>query len=138
MLTDVAVPGSLQALHQSGRERWPAAVRGAHDHGGGALLGGAGHRPGDVVNALTIFYTLLGVSLFVPILAGLYVEKATTVEAIAAIVCGVAAVVVVQLATDGAGIAGLTPALLGLIAAFAGFGVVYMFRMASHGRARVV
>ncbi len=49
---------------------------------------------GDVVNALTIFYTLLGVSLFVPILAGLYVQKATTVEAIAAIVCGVAAVVV--------------------------------------------
>lgn len=93
---------------------------------------------GDVVNALTIFYTLLGVSLFVPILAGLYVKKATTVEAIAAIVCGVGAVVVVQLATNGAGIAGLTPALLGLIAAFAGFGVVYMFRMASYERARTV
>jgi len=35
---------------------------------------------GSVLNALSIFYTLLGVSLFVPILAGLYVRRAGTAD----------------------------------------------------------
>jgi SSS family solute:Na+ symporter len=83
---------------------------------------------GSVVDALTIFYTLLSVSLFVPILAGLYVARASTAEALTAIVCGVAVVLIVQFATGGRGIAGFTPALLGLIAATAGFGVAYVAR----------
>ena len=53
---------------------------------------------------LTIFYTLLGVSLFVPILAGLYVPRAGTPEALAAIACGVTAMVGLQFATGGRGV----------------------------------
>jgi SSS family solute:Na+ symporter len=83
---------------------------------------------GDVVNALTIFYTLLSVSLFVPILAGLYLPRATTKEAMSSIVCGVAAVLVIHSATGGQGIRGLTPALIGIATAVASFAIVYIGR----------
>jgi SSS family solute:Na+ symporter len=78
-----------------------------------------------VVDALTIFYSLLTVSLFVPILAGLYAPRASTPDALAAIACGVTAMLIVQFTTGAAGIAGITPALAGLLAAVAGFVVVY-------------
>ena len=93
---------------------------------------------GSVVSALTIFYTLLGVSLFLPILAGLYAPRASSIEALTSIVCGVAVVLAVQLGTGGRGVAGLTPALTGLIAAALGFGLVYISRMTGYGTARTV
>lgn len=71
----------------------------------------------SIVDVLTIFYTLLGVSLFVPILAGLYVARASTRDALAAIAAGVCGMLVIQLATHGRGVGLLTPALGGLIAA---------------------
>jgi SSS family solute:Na+ symporter len=74
-----------------------------------------------VIGVLSIFYTLLGVSLFVPILGGLFVPKAGTREAMGAIVAGVGAMMVVQLSTAGKGYAWLSPALLGLMAASAAF-----------------
>jgi SSS family solute:Na+ symporter len=83
---------------------------------------------GSVIDALTIFYTLLSVSLFVPILAGLYVRSASATDAIASIVCGVATVLAVQIGTAGRGVMGLTPALLGLIAALAGFAAAFVWR----------
>jgi SSS family solute:Na+ symporter len=71
----------------------------------------------DVIESLTIFYTLLGVSLFVPILAGLYIPRTTSAAALASISAGVAGMLIVQLLTDGAGWGPLTPALGGLLAA---------------------
>jgi SSS family solute:Na+ symporter len=93
---------------------------------------------GSVVDALTIFYTLLSVSLFVPVLAGLYVARASTPEALAAIGCGVATVLLVQFSTGGKGVAGLSPALLGLMAASVGFAIVYFTRTGFYGRQRAV
>jgi len=75
----------------------------------------------SIVDTLTIFYTLLTVSLFVPILAGLYVARARTPHALAAIGAGVAGMLAVQLATAGRGWGVLTPALVGLAAAIAAF-----------------
>jgi SSS family solute:Na+ symporter len=83
---------------------------------------------GSVLSALTIFYSLLSVSLFVPILAGLYVRLAGTHEAIGSIACGVATLVAVRFMTAGRGILGLTPELAGLIAASLGFLVVFTSR----------
>lgn len=80
-----------------------------------------------VIGVLSIFYTLLGVSLFVPILGGLFVPRAGTREAIAAIVAGVGGMMAVQLSTAGKGIAWLSPALLGLMAATAAFLVLLPF-----------
>lgn len=75
-----------------------------------------------VIGALSIFYTLLGVSLFVPVVAGLYIRRAGSPEALAAIVGGVSFVLAIQ-ASGKAGTAvwtnpnvgGLTMAALGLL-----------------------
>ena len=79
-----------------------------------------------VIGALTIFYTLLGVSLFVPILAGLYIPAAGTRQVLVAMMLGVATVIAVQVATGGRGYGWLTPALVGLAAGIAGFLVMMM------------
>jgi SSS family solute:Na+ symporter len=81
-----------------------------------------------VIGLLSIFYTLLGVSLFVPILGGLYVARATTAEALASIASGVVAMLYVHVTTGGAGYGALTPALVGFLAAAAAFFVVLAAR----------
>ena len=72
---------------------------------------------GSVVSALTVFYTLIGVSLFVPIVAGLYVRRTSTAGALTSIAAGVCGALVVQAATGGRGWGVVTPALAGLAAA---------------------
>lgn len=74
----------------------------------------------SIAGVLAFFYTLLSVSLFVPVIAGLYWRRAGAAEALAAMAGGVALATLVQLASGGAGFAGLTPAMWGLAgAAFA-------------------
>lgn len=77
-----------------------------------------------VVEALAIFYTLLGVSLFVPVVAGLYLRRSSALDALVAIAGGVAAVIAAQLWNGGGAIGGLTPAMWGLAAAAAAFVLV--------------
>jgi SSS family solute:Na+ symporter len=91
-----------------------------------------------IIGVIGVFYGLLGVSLFVPILAGLYVGRAGTPEALASIVCGVSTMVAVHFTTGGAGVFGLTPALAGLCAASAGFLVVFISRLRSYEPQRAV
>jgi solute:Na+ symporter, SSS family len=67
----------------------------------------------DVVDALGIFYTLLGVSLFVPVVAGLYSRRGDARAALASIVAGVA-------------VAPWTSATAGIVTAIAAFGIVSM------------
>lgn len=91
-----------------------------------ALLSGAAGTAlaialGSVVNALTIFYTLIGVSLFVPIIAGLYVRRAAAGSALAAMIAGVASALVVHVATGGRGFGLVSPAIAGLAAAATGW-----------------
>ena len=81
-----------------------------------------------MIGLLTIFYTLLGVSLFVPILGGLYIPRAGTAEALAAIAAGVGAMLFVHITTGGAGYGALTPALVGFLAASMAFFVVLAAR----------
>jgi SSS family solute:Na+ symporter len=74
---------------------------------------------GDVIATLTIFYSLLSVGLFVPIVAGLYVPRTSSLGALLAIAAGVGGMLIVQMATGGRGWGMLTPAPAGLIAACA-------------------
>jgi SSS family solute:Na+ symporter len=94
----------------------------------GTLGVGLAIASGSIVDTLTIFYTLLTVSFFVPILAGLYIARARTPDALAAIAAGVTGMLVVQAATGGRGWGALTPALVGLVAAIAGFLIVFVMR----------
>jgi SSS family solute:Na+ symporter len=80
-----------------------------------------------VIGALTIFYSLLVVTLFVPILGGLYLTRARSAEALAAIACGVLTMFIVRF-----GFAGdnrwLDPTLAGMLVAAAAFGTVAALR----------
>ena len=90
----------------------------------------------SVIAVLSIFYTLLGVSLFVPILGGLFVTRAGTREAMASIVAGVGIVLVLQAVTAGRGYSWMSPALLGLIAASVVFGLVLVMPRSRAATAR--
>ena len=98
-----------------------------------AVAGGVGGTAlaivsGSIVTALTVFYTLLAVSLFVPLIVGLYVQRVRAPEALASIGVGVAVVAVVEVAAGSEGLAGLTPAMLGLGAALTAMLAVMMAR----------
>ena len=71
----------------------------------------------SIETVLAVFYTLLTVSLFVPILAGLYTRRVGSPEALGAIAGGVSLFIVAQVAGGGARIAGWTPAMIGLAGA---------------------
>ncbi len=76
-----------------------------------------------VVGALTIFYSLLVVTLFVPILGGLWMPRAGSAAALAAIVTGVVSMFIVRFAFAGM-YRWLDPTLAGLTAAAIAFTVV--------------
>jgi SSS family solute:Na+ symporter len=76
---------------------------------------------------LTIFYTLLGVSLFVPVIAGLHSRRPGVPEALAAIAGGVTVVAVLRLlGTPALGF--WNPSTLGLLASAVLFGLVFAAR----------
>jgi|TARA_B100000315_G_scaffold123879_1_gene113872 SSS family solute:Na+ symporter len=88
--------------------RWAAAV-------GGGLGVSLAIASESIVDAMSIFYTLLSVSLFVPLMAGLYLPSVRTPEVLAAIVTGVTAVLVTSLSADASSTSVITPALVGLV-----------------------
>ncbi len=97
---------------------------------GGGILGVlVALKASTVIDALGIFYSLLSVSLFVPVILGLYVASADSRNAYAAIVFGVGTLLAVQFATNGRGYGIWTPSLLGLLAsALAGALSLLLFR----------
>ena len=109
---------------------------------GAAVAGGAGATAlaivlSSIIAALSIFYTVLTVTLFVPVIVGLYVGRVRTPEAIASIAAGVAVFAAVRLAAGEGGIGGLDPAMLGLGAALAAtLAVMAVRRPAAEGGSR--
>ena len=88
--------------------------------GGGVLGVLVALKASTVIGALGIFYSLLSVSLFVPVVLGLYVASSDSRNAYAAIVFGVGTLLFVHLTTGGKGYGMWTPSLLGLLASAAG------------------
>ena len=80
----------------------------------------------SVIGSLSVFYSLLSVSLFVPVVAGLHSRRAGTPEAAAAIAAGVTALVAARLAPPSAGV--WTPNTIGLIVSAVAFGVMFLLR----------
>jgi len=74
-----------------------------------------------IIGALSVFYALLGVSLFVPVVAGLHMRRAGTPEALASIAAGIVVSLAVRLAFGGTGVGAVSPEMFGLAAAAVGF-----------------
>jgi SSS family solute:Na+ symporter len=75
----------------------------------------------DVVEALGIFYTLLGVSLFVPVIAGLFSGKGDATAALCAVAGGVALAASIELLHGRGFFHGLTPPMWGIAVAAAAY-----------------
>ena len=96
---------------------------------GGGILGVAlAIALPSVIDALTVFYALLSVSLFVPVLAGIFSKKGGVPEAVASIVGGVMVLLFVQFQTDGEGFGVWSPSLLGVMGAGISFSLVLFSR----------
>jgi SSS family solute:Na+ symporter len=86
-----------------------------------------------VGDALKFFYTLLSVSLFVPVVAGLASRRTGAPEVLAAIVGGVAITAAAQLGLGMPLPTGVTPAVLGLLASVAAWALLRSLRPAATG-----
>lgn len=82
----------------------------------------------SVIAQLSIFYAVLAVSLFVPVVAGLYSRRFGTPEALAAIATGIAVLFAVRLASGGPGWGLFSPSLLGIAASAVVGGAVLVLR----------
>lgn len=81
----------------------------------------------SVVAALDAFYSILTVTLFVPVIAALH-AKTRQVDGLAAVACGLPVLLAVYVLTDARGYGFVTPALAGILASAAGFGVAKISR----------
>ncbi|PYS52024.1 MAG: sodium:solute symporter [Acidobacteria bacterium] len=72
----------------------------------------------SIISALQIFYTLMAVALFAPLLAGLYSPKPAAGRAVAAIVTSIAITAAAHFLTGGTGIWIFPPSLIGILAGF--------------------
>ncbi len=78
---------------------------------------------GSVRAAVSVFYAILTVTLFVPVVGGLYVRAAGPREGMASIVSGVLVLAITQALTAGQGYGVLSPSLAGLLASGLAFGM---------------
>jgi SSS family solute:Na+ symporter len=73
----------------------------------------------SIITALAVFYSIIGATLLVPVVGGLFVKRAGTREALASIVCGMTVMLSVHFGTDRLGWS--NPNLWGLIASATGY-----------------
>ena len=100
--------------------RWATIVSGA----AGVALAWSSE---DVIETLQIFYTLLGVGLFVPIVGGLYVERTTNTAALTSVAAGLSVMLIDRALTGGAEPGLVTPAVAGLLAALGVWAIMLPF-----------
>ena len=73
----------------------------------------------SVISAVTIFYSLLAVALFVPVVLGLYWPRMGTLGALASIFAAIAADLAAYFSTAGRGVGFLSPPAIGILTGFA-------------------
>jgi SSS family solute:Na+ symporter len=93
---------------------------------GGVCGVGVAMAYGSVRAAVSVFYAILTVTLFVPVIGGLYVPNAGRREGLASLLVGVPVLALTQMLTGGRGYGVLSPALAGMIASAMGFVAAYL------------
>jgi len=87
----------------------------------GAVLGlGLAMMHRSVIDALGTFYAVMVVTLFVPVIAGLYAPPTSRRQGVASLV-GVPVLAIVHFSTGGAGFGAVTPVVAGVFASAAGY-----------------
>jgi SSS family solute:Na+ symporter len=92
---------------------------------GGVLGVGVALAYGSVRAAVSVFYSILTVTLFVPVTGAVYLRGAGRREGLSAVLAGVSTLAIVQLATGGRGYGVVSPALAGVMASAFAFAVTY-------------
>jgi SSS family solute:Na+ symporter len=82
----------------------------------------------SILSVLTVFYSLLTVVLFVPIVSALYVTGVRPPEGLASVLIGVPVLATVHFATNGDGYGVVTPTLAGVLAGAGAFAAVRIVR----------
>lgn len=91
----------------------------------GAVCGvGVALAYGSVRAAVSVFYAILTVTLFVPVIGALVARRTGRVEGLASVITGVATLLAVHVATGGGGYGVLSPALAGVLASGIAFTAV--------------
>ena len=90
----------------------------------------------SIIGAISIFYALMGVCLFVPLVAGLYTRLAGVPEAMAACGVGVVTLISVELSGLSDTSALLDSSLIGVLASAAAFAVVAAWRSSRSAAAK--
>jgi solute:Na+ symporter, SSS family len=85
-----------------------------------------------IIGTLSFFYSVLGVCLFVPIIAGVYRSSFGKRDALMGIAAGLSVMLALQLSAGGAGVAWLTPAMGGLVASIVAAAVTHLMRRTPH------
>jgi SSS family solute:Na+ symporter len=86
---------------------------------------------GSVRAAVSVFYAILTVTLFVPVIGGLYVRDAGTREGLASILVGVPILFLTQFASGGRGYGILSPSLAGMLASAIAFSAAHILKRRS-------
>jgi SSS family solute:Na+ symporter len=89
-----------------------------------------------VIDSLTVFYAVLGVSLFVPIVAGLHTRRPGVPEAMSAIGVGITVLFYARLSDLGSISRILDPTFVAIVASAVAFAVVFLLRRPS-GRSSI-
>ncbi len=87
----------------------------------------------SIIAAISIFYGLIAVALFVPVLAGLYSNRVLPVAAVSSILSAVGATLLAGALTHGQGVGVISPQAIGILTAAV---VMIGFRVFSPGQAR--
>jgi solute:Na+ symporter, SSS family len=89
---------------------------------GGAVIGvGLAMQSRTVIDAIGVFYSILTVVLFVPVMGALFARAAGAAAGLASVVAGVTVLIAVNQLTGGAGYGFVTPVLAGVLASAAAF-----------------
>jgi len=97
--------------------------------GGGALGVALAIVIPTVIASLTVFYSVLSVCLFVPVVAGLHTRRPGVPEALAAIGAGVTVLFAVRMSALGQISPWLDPTALGIVASAIAFGLLFVVRI---------
>lgn len=102
----------------------------------GAVGIGVAIWAGSIVKSMQLFYSVLSASLFVPVIAGIFVPAAGRTQALAAMLAGVATTLALHLTSGGKGLAGFAPVVWGLLASFLAMGFALLVARNNKHRGR--